>query len=92
MSQRSYTKNEYILDPKSDWNLAADDEPVFVVRANNWRAIIFLAALVTNNDSTGWCLNVAERMRAWYCEEDDKISFEKSKPLPRDVLDDDIPF
>lgn len=78
MSARSYTKNEYILDPKSDWNNAENDEPVFVVRASNWRAVIFLAALVTNKDATGWCLNVAERMRAWDMDE-----------LP---TDDDIPF
>lgn len=77
MSQRSYTKNEYILDPRSDWNAAEDNEPVFVVRASNWRAVIFLAALVTNKDATGWALNVAERMKAW----DDAT-----------VSDDDIPF
>jgi hypothetical protein len=75
MSQRSYSKNEYILDPRSDWNNAADDEPIFVVRANNWRAVIFLAALLRTNEATGWCLNVAERMKAWDCDEDDKIPF-----------------
>jgi hypothetical protein len=75
MSQRSYSKNEYILDPRSDWNNAADDEPIFVVRANNWRAVIFLAALLRTNEATGWCLNVAERMKAWGCDEDDKIPF-----------------
>lgn len=71
----SYTKNEAILDPRSDWNLAADDEPVFVVRANNWRAVIFLAALVKNDAATAMALNHAERMRAWCCDEDDKIPF-----------------
>ena len=71
----SYTKNEAILDPQSDWNLAADDEPVFVVRANNWRAVIFLAALAKNDAATAMCLNAAERMRAWSCDEDDKIPF-----------------
>lgn len=61
----SYTKNEQILDPQSDWNRAENNEPVFVVRANNWRAVIFLAALVKNDASTAMCLNHAERMKAW---------------------------
>lgn len=76
----SYTKNEAILDPKSDWNLADDNEPVFVVRANNWRAVIFLAALVTSAEGTAMCMNHAERMRSYHLDRekldfDDDISF-----------------
>ena len=73
----SYTKNEAILDPRSDWNQAEDNEPIFVVRANNWRAVIFLAALVKNDEATAMCLNHAERMKRWHDAE---------------VSDDDIPF
>jgi hypothetical protein len=40
------TKNEQILDPRSDWNQAADDEPVFIIRANNWKAALLVAMLI----------------------------------------------
>jgi hypothetical protein len=72
---RSYTKKEQVLEFHSDWNQAKDNEPIFVVRANNWRALIFLAALVKNDAATEMCLNVAERMKAWDADEDDKIPF-----------------
>lgn len=70
-----HTKNEYILDPRSDWNTCGGDEPVFVVRANNWRAIIFLAAMVKSEEATAMCLNAAEAMRAWHLDDDDDIPF-----------------
>lgn len=86
----SYTKNEAILDPQSDWNQAHDDEPLFVVRANNWRAVIFLAALAKNSAASAMALNHAERMKA-YSDEDD-IPHEAPTKYVRPFPDDDIPF
>lgn len=65
-SPRMYTKNEQILDPQSDWNQAANDEPVFIVRANNWRAVLFLAAIVKAAGATEMCLNHMEEMKAFH--------------------------
>lgn len=69
----SHTKNEQILDPQSDWNQAKDDEPVFVIRAYNWRAVIFMAAIVKDDKATCMCLNHAEAMKRYY--QDDDIPF-----------------
>jgi hypothetical protein len=74
-SRSSYTKNEQILDPNSDWNRADNDEPIFVVRANNWRAVVFLAALIKGDDATWLCLNNAEAMKRWHLDGDDDIPF-----------------
>lgn len=75
MSRQSFTKNEQILDPNSDWNKAEDNEPIFVVRANNWRAVIFLAATVKSDEATWLCLNQAEAMKTWHLDGDDDIPF-----------------
>jgi hypothetical protein len=64
------TKAQMILDQQSDWNQAPNDEPIFVVRANNWRAVIFLAALVKNDAATAMCLNHAEHMKQYNDEND----------------------
>ena len=74
-NRKSFTKNEQILDPNSDWNKAEGDEPIFVVRANNWRAVIFLAALIKVDQGTWLCLNNAEAMKRWHCDDDDDIPF-----------------
>ena len=37
------TKAQQILDPHSAWNQAPNDEPVFVLRASQWREVFFMA-------------------------------------------------
>lgn len=37
------TKVQQILDPYSLWNTLPNDEPVFVLRAEDWRYVMLLA-------------------------------------------------
>jgi hypothetical protein len=37
------TKAQQILDLHSAWNQAPNDEPVFVIRCDDWRYVMFLA-------------------------------------------------
>lgn len=37
------TKAQQVLDPYSRWNASANDEPVFVLRAEDWRYVMLLA-------------------------------------------------
>jgi hypothetical protein len=39
------TKAQQILNPQSDWNQADNNEPIFVLRAINWKAALIIAVL-----------------------------------------------
>jgi len=39
------TKVEQVLNPYSAWNAAPNAEPVFVLRADDWRFMLLFAAL-----------------------------------------------
>ncbi len=43
------TKAQQILDRFSDWNQTPNDEPVFVLRAINWKAALIVVALCNDN-------------------------------------------
>lgn len=45
-----YSKKEQMLDPKSDWNQAPMGEPVFVLRALNWKAALVVIGLIAKDD------------------------------------------
>lgn len=68
---KGFTKNQQILDPKSDWNLAKPDEPVFVIRANNWRAALMIACLVreSKNVVESGYMDTALAMRAYNADD-----------------------
>lgn len=67
----SYTKNDQILNPKSDWNQAHTDEPVFVIRANNWKAAMALAViLVRNNAEETGLIDAVLAMREYHKNSD----------------------
>jgi hypothetical protein len=65
-------KAQEILNPHSDWNQAANDEPVFVLRAINWKAALIVVALC--NDNPSWTkeqlLQVALDMKRYSNEND----------------------
>lgn len=67
---KSYTKNELILDPFSPWNMACTDEPLLIVRSEDWKTVVFLAALQLNNERTVQYLNSAEALKKWHDEND----------------------
>jgi hypothetical protein len=67
---KSYTKNELVLDPFSPWNQAHNDEPLLIIRAEDWKIAVFLAALQTNNDKTVHYLNSAEALKRWHDDND----------------------
>ena len=46
------TKQEMILDPQSDWNQAKNDEPLFVLRAVNWKAALMIISMLERENST----------------------------------------
>lgn len=92
------TKLENILDPNSCWNKAEDDEPVFILRANDpvAPANIILWAQQYLSSKGGYyrmspehvakyndAMNAAEAMRAW------RNAKSKAKFAGGD---DDIPF
>jgi len=65
------TKAQQVLDPQSDWNQAGNDEPVFVLRANNWRAALLLIAVTKGDNRTvDDLLETALAMRKWHIEND----------------------
>lgn len=68
------TKIEQVLNVQSAWNQAPNDEPVFVVRAEDW-SIIMRAAL-SGDPSTPWrkmLFDHAIEMRAY--DKDNDIPF-----------------
>lgn len=65
------TKVEQILDPRSDWNLAEDDEPIFVIRANNWKGAMMLALLSRNDPASDMMYEIAAKMREWFKRNED---------------------
>lgn len=64
------TKVQQILNPKSDWNQAPNEEPVFVVRANNWRAAMFLALIVDGKDARKFAFDAALELKKYHDEND----------------------
>jgi hypothetical protein len=46
------TKQEWILNPHSPWNAAPNNEPVMVIRADQWRYVMLLA--LNTKDKGGW--------------------------------------
>lgn len=85
------TKVENILDPQSCWNRAENEEPVFILRANDYEApaVVIMWANRYAIKKGGWAkmtyeqrakfegaLRVAEAMRQWQLKK----------------IDDDIPF
>jgi hypothetical protein len=67
---KSYTKNELILDPFSPWNQANGDEPLLIIRAEDWKVVLFLAALQNNNERTIQYALSAEALKKWHDEND----------------------
>lgn len=80
------TKGENILDPQSCWNRADDQEPVFILRANDYEApaTVILWAQRYMIAKGGWAnmtdeqrrkyadaLGVARDMRDWKARKDD---------------------
>lgn len=62
------TKQEQILDPWSAWNAAPNAEPVFVVRADDWRLVMFLAAFTLHQGgrtAPSQLLESAVEMKEW---------------------------
>jgi hypothetical protein len=78
------TKQENIVDPKSCWNRAGLDEPVFVLRANDPSAPDTIIMWANRYRMRGGRLEkfheaiaAAQAMRDWY---------------NKHVIEDDIPF
>lgn len=67
------TKVQQILDPHSDWNQAPNDEPVFVLRANNWRAAMYLALIVEGEKARQIAFDAALELKNYH--EDNDIPF-----------------
>lgn len=71
MTDEPQTKQQQILDPHSDWNQAANDEPVFVIRAVNWKAAILVASLVKDDNGSSIALfESALAMREYHIDND----------------------
>ncbi len=71
MTEKPETKQQQVLNPHSDWNQAANDEPVFVIRANNWKAALIVAALAKDdNGSAKALIDTALAMREYHLDND----------------------
>lgn len=84
-------KGQEILQPRSDWNNAANDEPIFIIRANNWKAAMMVAMVCKNNtaEETGF-LDAVMEMREYDL---DKKRVVTAKTISGDLpTDEDIPF
>lgn len=65
------TKAALILDPFSPWNQAPNDEPVCVVRASEWREVLFMALrMKPNTEPYRKMYATAMRMKAYSDEND----------------------
>lgn len=65
------TKMEQILDPYSRWNQTPNDEPVVVLRAEEWRRVIALAIVKERTDPMGnLLLQWGLQMKQYYDEND----------------------
>lgn len=51
MTEKPETKAQQILNRHSDWNQTPNDEPVFVIRAVNWKAVLALAGMVKGDNA-----------------------------------------
>lgn len=71
MTEKPETKAQQILNPHSDWNQAQNDEPVFVIRASNWKAALQIAILVQNPQASKIVLESAMAMRAYHLANDE---------------------
>lgn len=65
------TKVQQILDPWSTWNQAHNTEPVFVVKAEDWRYVMLMA--VNSKDKAGrmspqQLIDYALEMKKWHDE------------------------
>jgi hypothetical protein len=84
------TKPEEILNPRSCWNKAAEDEPLFVLRANDANApqTVMTWANLYVESKGGWnkmlphqrekfneALRCAQRMRDWHMQFSEDIPF-----------------
>lgn len=71
MTEKPETKAQQILNPQSDWNQAHNDEPVFVIRATNWKAAMVVVALATKDNATSDALlETAIAMRSYSRDND----------------------
>lgn len=65
------TKGAQIINPQSDWNQAPNEEPVFVLRAVNWKAALILIALTkSNNRTSDELLATAMAMKKYHDDND----------------------
>jgi len=64
------TKAQQILDPQSDWNQTPNEEPVFVLRALNWKAALIVAAMAKDSRTSQEMMDVALAMRKYHTETD----------------------
>jgi hypothetical protein len=74
MTTEPQTKAQQILDPHSDWNQTPNDEPIYILRAVNWKPVLVLAALVKgDNRAVDAMLETAMKMRDY--DRDNDIPF-----------------
>lgn len=65
------TKMKQILDPYSQWNMVPDNEPVVVLRAEDWRRVMELSIVRDLSDPMGKLLfDWACEMREYHIEND----------------------
>lgn len=74
MTEKPETKAQQILNPHSDWNQAQNDEPVYVIRASNWKAAMIIAILAKNEQAGDIVVQVAMAMRSYH-KANDEIPF-----------------
>lgn len=85
------TKTDNIVNPNSCWNKAANDEPIFVLRAHDGVAADLVVMWANKYAlSKGGYARMNEAQQAKYrealqCAQEMRIWFQK-------ILDDDIPF
>ena len=71
MTEKPETKAQQVLNRDSDWNQAANDEPVYVIRASNWKATMMIAVLARNDEAGKIVLESAMAMRKYHLENDE---------------------
>ena len=66
MGVQMSTKAQQITQINSDWNQADINEPVFVLRARNWKVALIVVALVKDDKHTiDDLIKSALEMKAW---------------------------
>lgn len=65
------TKTQLILDPYSVWNQSANDEPLVILRSEDWRRVMALAIVKDSKDPAFKVLFEAALKLKKYHEEND---------------------